>query len=260
MATAHGTLSLPPPPSSVSFYNFILSGLKMLWLSFVTENPLTWSLIQGRNHPRADVTGPFYVIGSPNVNFAPGKAILGSTQDLKESPLFLFSGRVLGPEGEPLEATLDLWQANTLGSYSLTSYRNRGKVATNPATGKFEVLTVPPAEYGLSPSIKRAAHIHAIITAPGYQPITTQFYLAARNDPTPLDKDFTNWLRPKRTDNLMQCWAVPTDKGDKFWDLPQLDQLDTQSVKLVEEWNYRLQDEGLRIGCGASNVIRLNKT
>ncbi|KAG8762895.1 hypothetical protein FRC12_008802 [Ceratobasidium sp. 428] len=258
MAADYGTLSLSPTPGSVSLYNFILSGLKSLWMSFVIENPLTWAFVQGRAHPRADVIGPFYVIGAPSIEFAPGKAVLGATQDLKSNPLFLFSGRVLGPEGEPVEATLDLWQANTSGEYALASYRNRGKVTTDSATGGFEVLTVPPAQYGISPSVMRAAHIHAIITAPGYQSIITQFYLAPRNDPAPLDKDFTNWLRPKRTNNFMQCWAIPTDKGDRFWDLPELDKLDERS-KVVEEWNCRLQSEGLRIGCGAFDVIRLNK-
>ncbi|QRV94233.1 intradiol ring-cleavage dioxygenase [Ceratobasidium sp. AG-Ba] len=242
--------SLLPRPASVPLHTFILSGLKMLWMSLVTENPLTWDRVQGRSHPRADVTGPFYVIGAPRVNFAPGKAVLGAAEDLKSSPLFLFSGKILGPDGEP---------ANTSGTYALTSYRNRGKVSTDPATGKFEVLTVPPAQYGISASVMRAAHIHAMISAPGYEPIVTQFYLAPRNDPTPLKKDFTNWLRSERTNNLMQGWAVPTDKGDLFWDLPQLKDSDTEGVKLVAEWNGYLQNHGLKISCGASDIIKLNK-
>ncbi|QRV79595.1 intradiol ring-cleavage dioxygenase [Ceratobasidium sp. AG-Ba] len=244
--------SLLPPPASVPLHTFVLSGLKMLWMSLVTENPLTWDRVQGRSHPRADVTGPFYVIGAPNVNFAPGKAVLGAAEDLKSSPLFLFSGKILGPNGEPVAATLDLWQANTSGMYALTSYRNRGKVSTDPATGKFEVLTVPPAQYGISASVMRAAHIHAIISAPGYQPIVTQFYLASRNDPTPLKKDWQVLIqRPG--------WAVPTDKGDLFWDLPQLKDSDTEGVKLVAEWNGYLQNHGLKISCGASDIIKLNK-
>ncbi|KAG8722028.1 hypothetical protein FRC08_007797 [Ceratobasidium sp. 394] len=145
------------------------------------------------------------------------------------------------------------------GVYAHTTYRNRGKVTTSPATGNFEILTVPPGEYGFSPSLMRAAHIHAIITAPGYQSLVTQFYMAPGNNPKPLNEDFLNWMRPKRLDNMLECWAIPTDKGDPFNDFPSLQYSEHESMKLVGEWNDRLQSEGLRVGCGASTVIKLNK-
>ncbi|KAG8747790.1 hypothetical protein FRC10_011235 [Ceratobasidium sp. 414] len=259
MTSASSTSLLLPPPPLISFSSRVISALKLVWRMLISENPLTWDFIYGRAHPRADVTGPYYTVSAPNVNFAPGKAVLGATQDLKRSPLFLFSGKILGPGGEPVGATLDLWQADTSGVYAHTTYRNRGKVTTDPATGNFEVLTVPPGEYGFSPSLMRAAHIHGIITAPGCQPLVTQFYVTPGNSQKPLDEDFINWRRSKRLDNMLECWAIPTDKGDLFNDFPRLQHSEHENARLVAEWNDRLQNEGLRIGCGASTVIKLNK-
>jgi hypothetical protein len=48
-----------------------------------TENPLIWGYTRGAAHPLADMSGPYYMYGAPNVNFAPGKAVLGATEDLE---------------------------------------------------------------------------------------------------------------------------------------------------------------------------------
>ncbi|KAG8762894.1 hypothetical protein FRC12_008801 [Ceratobasidium sp. 428] len=259
MTITSGAFVLPPSPPPVSFYSHVVSVFKLVWVSLTSENPLVWSFVHGRAHPRADVSGPYYIVGALNVNFALGKAVLGATQDLKRSPLFLLSGKILGPSDEPVEATLDLWQADTSGVYSHATYRNRGKATTDPTTGGFEILTVPPREYGFSPSLMRAAHIHAIITAPRYQSLVTQLYVSPGNDPKPLDNDFINWMRSKRLGNMLSCWAIPTDKGDLFNHFPRLQDAEEESAKMVEEWNDRLQNEGLKVGCGASTIIKLNK-
>lgn len=250
-------LTLSPSPAPVPIPTRIFSALAMIWAALTTDNPLAWSFL--RAHPRADVIGPVYVFGAPNVNFAPGKAVLGATEDLKSSPLFLFSGKVLGPDGEPLEATLDLWQADTAGLYGYANYRNRGKVTTDPSTGAFEVLTVPPGAYGFGPA-NRVAHIHGIISAPGYQPLVTQFYLSPKNDPKALDSDFVRYIRASPFGNMIRCWAIPTSQGDRYWDWPQLEGSDSETVKLVGEWNDRLGDRTeLKITCGASDVLVLNR-
>ncbi|KDN49654.1 hypothetical protein RSAG8_01719, partial [Rhizoctonia solani AG-8 WAC10335] len=195
---------------------------------------------------------------APNVNFAPGKAVLGATEDLKASPLFLLSGKVLGPKGEPVEATLDLWQANTRGEYSLSEYRNRGKVTTDPSTGSFEILTVPPGIYGIL-GARRVAHIHGIITAPGYQSLTTQLYLCPKNESIGFQTDFLTLIRGPR-ENLIRGWSIPTEKGDRYWDWPQLES-ETEIMKVAEEWNDWLKNQAVewKISCGASQVITLNK-
>jgi protocatechuate 3,4-dioxygenase beta subunit len=98
----------------------------------------------------------------------------------------LLSVRVLTPDGDPIaNATLDIWQADSDGEYSLTSYSLRGK-ATTDANGHVEILTVPPGMYGPQ-FAKRAGHIHVIIRPPKgkadkYDELTTQIYICKGND------------------------------------------------------------------------------
>ncbi|CAE6444663.1 unnamed protein product [Rhizoctonia solani] len=246
---------LTPIPLSTRLFSFLSVGVSTL----TTENPLAWRFLRGAAHPLADLTGPYYMYGAPEVNFAQGKAVLGATEDLKTSPLFLLSGKILGPNGEPVSATLDLWQANTQGEYWFSEYRNRGKVTTDPSTGSFEILTVPPGVYDVM-GAQRVAHIHGIITAPGYQPLTTQLYFCQKNDPKAFQTDVLKLVRGPR-EHMIQGWSIPTEKGDKYWDWPQLEPSETESIKIVEEWNYRLENQGVewRVSCGASQVITLNK-
>jgi len=81
------------------------------------------------------------------------------------------------------------------------------------------------------------------------------------NDPEMLDTDFLNWVRAPRYSNMLECWAIPTAQGDRFGDLPRLDGSDAEIMELVREWSDRLRNHagGLRIGCGASEVLTLNK-
>ncbi|CAE6356863.1 unnamed protein product [Rhizoctonia solani] len=247
--------SVPPISLSTRAVSFLVTAGSMLTI----ENPLVWGYTRGAAHPLADVSGPYYMYGAPNVNFAPGKAVLGSTEDLRTSPLFLFSGKVLGAKGEPIEATLDLWQANTRGEYWLSEYRNRGKITTDPSTGSFEILTIPPAIYAILGG-QRVAHIHGIITAPGYQSLITQLYLCPKNETTGFQTDFINLVRSPR-ENMIRGWSVPTQEGDRYWGWPQLKSSETETVKLVEEWNNRLANQpgGWKITCGGSQVITLNR-
>lgn len=252
-------LTLSPSPTPVPISTRVLSILATIWATLTTDNPLVWAFLRSSTHPKADMMGPYYVFDAPNVNFAPGKAVLGATEDLKNSPLFLFSGKVLGHNGEPLEATLDLWQANTAGQYGFARYRNRGKVTTDPSTGAFEVLTVPPGSYGIGPGT-RVAHIHGIISAPGHQPLVTQFYLSPKNDPKAFDSDFVRYLRANQLESMMRGWTISTSQGDRYWDWPQLEDSDSETMKLVQEWNDRLSDRTeLKITCGASEMVVLNR-
>ncbi|CAE6470611.1 unnamed protein product [Rhizoctonia solani] len=251
--------SFPASLTSIPLSTRLLSFLSTVIWSLTTENPLIWRFFQGAAHPLADLLGPYYMYGAPNVNIAPGKAVLGATEDLKTSPLFLLSGKVLGPNGEPVEATLDLWQANTQGEYSLSAYRNRGNITTNPSTGSFEILTVPPGIYGIF-GAQRVAHIHGTITAPGYQSLTTQLYFCPKNELMGFQTDILTLLRGPR-ENLVRGWSIPTEKGDRYWDWPQLESSETETMKTVGEWNGWLKNQAVewQISCGASQVITLNK-
>ncbi|CAE7177346.1 unnamed protein product [Rhizoctonia solani] len=119
--------------------------------------------------PLADLSRPYYMYSAPNLNFAPGKAVMGVIEDLKS--------KVLGPKGELVEAR------SLASQYSFSEYRDRGKVTTDPSTGGFEVLTVPPGIYGIL-GAQRVAHIHGIMTALGYQSLTTQLYFCPKNELT----------------------------------------------------------------------------
>ena len=77
-------------------------------------------------------------------------------------------------------------QANTSGIYARKTYANRGILRTCPTSGSFEILTVPPGEHGYPrrhrPINKlREGHIHARISADGYESLVTKFYLCRRN-------------------------------------------------------------------------------
>ena len=72
-------------------------------------------------------------------------------------------------------------QANTSGVYTHATYNNRGILRTSSTSGSFEILTVPPGQYG-PPQALRAGHIHAVISADGYESLTTQFYVCRGND------------------------------------------------------------------------------
>jgi len=134
------------------------------------------------------VLGPFYVPGAPVR--AMGEQI-GRPED--GSPA-LVRGRVTGPKGEPLDgATLDIWQTAGNGLYDTQDpqqprFNLRGVFVTGP-DGAYQFRTVRPVSYpvptdGPVGSLLRAsgrhnwraAHIHAIVSAPGYRPVTTHIF------------------------------------------------------------------------------------
>lgn len=136
------------------------------------------------------VLGPFYVAGALDL---PNGANLAA--DLPGDPT-LFSGRVLTTDGKPIpKATIDVWQADAEGFYdvqraNLQEPQLRGKFHTDEQ-GRFWFWTVRPTEYpvptdgpvgqmllqmGRHPY--RPAHIHTIVSAPGYDPVTTHVFAA----------------------------------------------------------------------------------
>ena len=134
------------------------------------------------------VLGPFYVAGAPAR--AMGEHI-GRPED--GSPT-LVRGRVTDVAGQPLDgATVDVWQSNDSGLYdtqdpSQPPFNLRGVFVTGP-DGRFEFRTARPASYPIPTdgpvgdllratgrSRWRAAHIHAIVSAPGCRPVTTHIF------------------------------------------------------------------------------------
>ncbi len=156
-------------------------------------------LVDAINHRKpggateSTVFGPFYVNGSPSMpkwsNIAEGVA---------GEPTFMF-GHVKTIDAKPIAgAQLDLWQTDGEGFYDVQladfkGMRARGKITTD-AEGRYGFRTIKPVSYpiptdgpvgnmlnGMGRHPYRPAHIHAIVSAPGFEPVTTHVFV--KGDP-----------------------------------------------------------------------------
>ena len=138
------------------------------------------------------VFGPFHREGAPEKEY--GASIVGVDRD--GIPAYM-AGRVLDLSGKPIaDATLDVWQAAADGRYdvqdpSLQEMNMRGKFKTG-ADGRYLVRTTRPVAYQIPSDgpvgemIKaanrhawRPAHVHFVVSAPGYQTVTTHVFDSA---------------------------------------------------------------------------------
>jgi hydroxyquinol 1,2-dioxygenase len=142
------------------------------------------------------VLGPFYL---PDARDLP----MGSdiAEGIAGTPTF-FSGRVLDVGGAPIAgAVLDVWQVDGDGLYDVqrpgASYA-RGRFTTG-ADGRYAFRTVKPVSYSIPTDGPvgvmlramgrhpfRPAHVHLIVSAPGYGAVTTHLFV--KGDPC-LDTD-----------------------------------------------------------------------
>ncbi|NIK55871.1 dioxygenase [Kribbella shirazensis] len=138
---------------------------------------------------QSTVFGPFFVEGSPEVqlgddiaNGAPGQPCL-------------VSGRVLNTKGEPIAGALvETWQADEDGFYDvqkdLDRPQNRAHLTTD-ADGNYRFWAVKPVAYPIPDDgpvgdllraggrgSMRPAHIHFMVTAPGYSRLITHVFAA----------------------------------------------------------------------------------
>jgi len=135
------------------------------------------------------VFGPFHRDGAPELpaggNIAP--------RDKQGIPTIV-SGRVLTLEGEPIAgARLDVWQADSSGLYDSQYAESdelhlRGQFRTGE-DGGFLIRTVRPVYYAIPTDGPvgrmltatnrhpwRPAHIHFVVSAEGYEPVTTHIF------------------------------------------------------------------------------------
>jgi hydroxyquinol 1,2-dioxygenase len=136
----------------------------------------------------ATVFGPFFVEGAPLfengddlANGAPGE------------PCFV-EGRVSSTNGDPIpNAHLEVWQADDEGLYDvqregLSGAQGRGHLYAD-GEGRFHFRTVRPEPYPIpydgpvgdmlkaaNRSPMRPAHIHFMVSAPGYETVTTHVF------------------------------------------------------------------------------------
>lgn len=135
------------------------------------------------------VLGPFHVSDAPRYDNGANICLDG-----KGEPLVV-SGRVTDTEGRPVAgALLDVWQANDEGFYDVQQkglqpdMNLRGVFATD-ADGRYWFRSVKPRFYPIPDDGPvgqmlerlerhpfRPAHIHFIVGADGYEPITTHIF------------------------------------------------------------------------------------
>ena len=111
----------------------------------------------------AQTEGPYYMAGAPQVTTLVQDGMAGTRLTL--------TGFVVSTDCAPIAgATVDIWQADSSGTYDNSGYTLRGYVVTD-ATGRFTIETIVPGEYP-----GRTEHIHVKVTPPGGSTLTSQLY------------------------------------------------------------------------------------
>jgi protocatechuate 3,4-dioxygenase beta subunit len=180
-------------------------------------------LVETINH-RADhgntestVLGPFHVVESPPRALGAQISLDGVGEPC------LVTGSVAGPDGEPVAgASVDVWQASADGFYDVQQpgvqpERNLRGLFTTADDGTFWFRTIVPSHYpipddgpvgellaatGRHPY--RPAHIHFLVSADGYAPVTTHVFV--EGSPY-LDSDAVFGVKP----SLVRPFAATDD-------------------------------------------------
>jgi protocatechuate 3,4-dioxygenase beta subunit len=160
----------------------------------------------------ATVIGPFFAHGAGEFEYG---ADLRAGATVKGEDCWV-GGRVLSVDGKPIPgATLDIWQAKADGVYDIqdpnANLELRGRIKAN-AKGEYGFKTYKPCFYGVPTDgpvgallnamgrhPMRPAHMHAIVSAPGYQQVITHVFVSG--DPY-LDSDVVFAVK----DSLVGAW------------------------------------------------------
>lgn len=153
-------------------------------------------LVDAINHRRPDgatentVLGPFHVAESPQREMGACITLDGKGESC------VFEGRVLDLQGNPVAgARLDVWSDNPDGFYDVQQpgvqpkWNNRG-IFTTGADGAYRFIGIKPVSYpipddgpvgkmlaALGRHPYRPAHMHFIVTAPGFEKIVTHTFV-----------------------------------------------------------------------------------
>jgi protocatechuate 3,4-dioxygenase beta subunit len=136
------------------------------------------------------VMGPFHVQGAPVRKMGDTISLDGKGESC------LFIGKVIDIHGEPIEgASIDVWSDNADGFYSVQQpdiqdkWNNRGIFITGK-DGAYEFIGIKPVSYpipddgpvgkmlaALGRHPNRPAHMHFLVTAPGFQKLVTHTFV-----------------------------------------------------------------------------------
>jgi hydroxyquinol 1,2-dioxygenase len=183
------------------------------------------------NHPadrgsaESTVLGPFYWEGAPDLPRGSNLA-----EGVKGEPTF-YSGRVVSAEGKPLaNALLDIWSGNGDGYYDMqlpeeSGMKARGRIRTD-AEGRYWFRSIRPTFYpvptdgpvgqmlrkmGRHPY--RPGHIHMIVSADGYRPVTTHLFVAGSEY---LDTDAVFGMKESLVAQFERHPAGPAPNGERM--------------------------------------------
>jgi hydroxyquinol 1,2-dioxygenase len=137
----------------------------------------------------ATVLGPFFAHGAKEYGYG---ADLREGATMKGEDVWV-SGKVTGTDGKAIpNAALDIWQAKADGIYDLQTegeFELRGRVKAN-AKGEYAFASYKPKFYSIpidgpvgdmvnatTKNHMRPAHMHAIVSAPGYQQVITHVFV-----------------------------------------------------------------------------------
>ena len=174
------------------------------WILFSDTTGVSM-LVDAINHRRPGgatentVLGPFHVDGAPERELGDSICLDG-----KGAPCVV-TGTVTDEDGNPIAgAKVDVWQTNDDGFYDVQQPgeqpdMNMRGLFTTDENGGYNYVTVKPLPYsiptdgpvgrfldGTGRHAMRPAHIHYIVTAPGYETLVTHIFV--KGDPY-LDSD-----------------------------------------------------------------------
>lgn len=171
------------------------------------------------------VFGPFHVADAPIRKMGDSINLDGKGESC------LFEGRVVDLDGNPIEgATVDVWSDNADGYYDVQQpdiqpkWNNRGRFITG-ADGAYSFVGIKPVSYPIpddGPVGKmlgklgrhpyRPAHMHYLVTAPGYQKLVTHTFVGGDEY---LESDAVFGVK-----NTLIAPYEKVDKGDTLWRSP----------------------------------------
>jgi hydroxyquinol 1,2-dioxygenase len=189
----------------------------------------------------ATVLGPFFAHGAKEYGYG---ADLRQGASQKGEDVWV-SGRILSVDGKPIaNAVLDIWQAKADGIYDVQTegeFELRGRVKAN-AKGEYAFASYKPKFYSVpmdgpvgdliratTNDHMRPAHMHAIVSAPGYQQVITHVFV--EGDPH-LDGDAVYAVK----DSLI-------GKYQKVNDAAEAKKLGLPNPFLKLNWDFRLSPE-----------------
>jgi hydroxyquinol 1,2-dioxygenase len=189
----------------------------------------------------ATVLGPFFAHGAKEYDYG---ADLREGATVKGEDVYV-CGRVLSLDGRLVpNAALDIWQAKADGIYDVQTeggFELRGRVKAN-AKGEYAFKSYKPKFYSVPVDgpvgdliratgnhHMRPAHMHAIVSAPGYQQVITHVFV--ENDPY-LEQDAVFAVK----DSLIGHYR-------KVDDAAEAKRLGMPNPFLKLEWDFRLAPE-----------------